>query len=97
MDPHSFEKLDPDLDPHSPKKLDLDPHKVNTDSKHWIRQYIKFLEIIPRKVTIFKIVVFLRYLILCPLNLTKQQRLAYKFILNVFRGLVSVYRITQFR
>jgi hypothetical protein len=31
MDPHSFEKLDPD--PHSPKKLDPDPHKVN-DPKH---------------------------------------------------------------
>jgi hypothetical protein len=29
MDPHSFEKLDPD--PHSPKKLDTDPHKVNAD------------------------------------------------------------------
>jgi hypothetical protein len=33
MDPHSFEKLDPD--PHSPKKLDPDPHKVNADTKHW--------------------------------------------------------------
>jgi hypothetical protein len=33
MDPHSFEKLDPD--PHSPKKLDPDPHKVNADPKHW--------------------------------------------------------------
>jgi hypothetical protein len=32
MDPHSFEKLDPD--PHSPKKLDPDPHKVNSDPKH---------------------------------------------------------------
>jgi hypothetical protein len=32
MDPHSFEKLDPD--PHSPKKLDPDPHKVNADPKH---------------------------------------------------------------
>jgi hypothetical protein len=29
MDPHSFEKLDPD--PYSPKKLDPDPHKVNAD------------------------------------------------------------------
>jgi hypothetical protein len=34
MDPHSFEKLDPDPDPHSPKKLDPDPHKVNADPKH---------------------------------------------------------------
>jgi hypothetical protein len=34
MDPHSFEKLDPD--PHSPKKLDTDPHKVNADPKHCI-------------------------------------------------------------
>jgi hypothetical protein len=33
MDPHSFEKLDPDQ--HSPKKLDPDPHKVNADPKHW--------------------------------------------------------------
>jgi hypothetical protein len=32
MDPHSFEKPDPD--PHSPKKLDPDPHKVNADPKH---------------------------------------------------------------
>jgi hypothetical protein len=32
MDPHSFEKLDPD--PHSHKKLDPDPHKVNADPKH---------------------------------------------------------------
>jgi hypothetical protein len=32
MDLHSFEKLDPD--PQLPKKLDLDPHKVNADSKH---------------------------------------------------------------
>jgi hypothetical protein len=31
-DPHSFEKLDPD--PHSPKKLDPDPHKFNADPKH---------------------------------------------------------------
>jgi hypothetical protein len=35
MDPHSFEKLDPDL--HSPKKLDPDPVKVNADPKHWAR------------------------------------------------------------
>jgi hypothetical protein len=33
MDPHSFEKLDPD--PHLTKKLDPDPHKVNADPKHW--------------------------------------------------------------
>jgi hypothetical protein len=32
MDPHSFEKLDPD--PYSPKKLDPDPHKVNADPKY---------------------------------------------------------------
>jgi hypothetical protein len=32
MDPHSFEKLDPD--PHSHKKLDPDPHKVNADPEH---------------------------------------------------------------
>jgi hypothetical protein len=31
MDPHSFEKPDPD--PHSPKKPDPDPHKVNADPK----------------------------------------------------------------
>jgi hypothetical protein len=24
-----------DPDPHSPKKLDTDPHKVNPDPKHW--------------------------------------------------------------
>jgi hypothetical protein len=32
MDPHSFEKLDPD--PHSPEKLDPALHKVNADPKH---------------------------------------------------------------
>jgi hypothetical protein len=31
MDPHSFEKPDPD--PHSPKKPDPDPHNVNADPK----------------------------------------------------------------
>jgi hypothetical protein len=38
VDPHSFEKLDPDPDLHSPKNLDLDPdpHKVNVDPKHWM-------------------------------------------------------------
>jgi hypothetical protein len=36
MDPHLFEKLDPD--PHSPKKLDPDPHKVNADPKHCLKQ-----------------------------------------------------------
>jgi hypothetical protein len=30
MDQHSFSKLDP----HSPKMLDPDPHKVNADPKH---------------------------------------------------------------
>jgi hypothetical protein len=41
MDPHIFEKLDPD--PHSPKKLDPDPapHKVNADPKHWLRVYFE--------------------------------------------------------
>jgi hypothetical protein len=34
MDPHSFEKMDPD--PHSPKKVDPDPHKVNADPKRWV-------------------------------------------------------------
>jgi hypothetical protein len=37
MDPHSFEKLDPD--PHLPKKLDPDPHKVNADLKHWCQGF----------------------------------------------------------
>jgi hypothetical protein len=32
----AFSKLDPNLDPHSPKKLDPDPHKVNEDTKHWL-------------------------------------------------------------
>jgi hypothetical protein len=32
MDPQSFLKLDPNLDPHTPEKLD--PHKVNADRKH---------------------------------------------------------------
>jgi hypothetical protein len=36
MDPHSFEKLDPDS--HSPQKLDPDPHKVNADLKQWAEQ-----------------------------------------------------------
>jgi hypothetical protein len=44
MDPHSFSKLDPDLnpDPHLPKKLDLDsdPHKVNAYPKHWLQKWL---------------------------------------------------------
>jgi hypothetical protein len=28
MNPHFFEKLDPDTDPHSPKKLDPDPKSI---------------------------------------------------------------------
>jgi hypothetical protein len=35
MDPHSFSKLDPGPDPHSPKTLDQDPHKLNADPKHY--------------------------------------------------------------
>jgi hypothetical protein len=35
MDPYSFSKLDPDL--HSPKKLDPDPHKVDADPKHYLK------------------------------------------------------------
>jgi hypothetical protein len=44
MDPHSFSKLDPDLDLHSPKKLDPDPHKVNADPKHcWYPLFFVFV------------------------------------------------------
>jgi hypothetical protein len=40
MDPHSFEKLDPD--PHSPKKLDPGPHSVNADPKHCLKHTVAF-------------------------------------------------------
>jgi hypothetical protein len=33
MDLHSFSNLDPDRDPHSPKKLNPDPHKVYAKSQ----------------------------------------------------------------
>jgi hypothetical protein len=34
MTPHSLSNLVLDLDPHSPKKLDPDPHKIDADPKH---------------------------------------------------------------
>jgi hypothetical protein len=53
MDPHSFDKLDPD--PHSPKKLDPDPHKVNADPKHWLKHTDQKLPLL-----VFATIVFFR-------------------------------------
>jgi hypothetical protein len=43
MDPHSFEKLDPDVDP--------DPHKVDADPKHCKKASFFKYEMIPLRFT----------------------------------------------